>query len=196
MMPQAFGQLGDAAESAWQAVQADLKAKMTEFNSQPGVVDGLKGFAAAVDWTEPWIGYLLTFHVFLLTAAVLKRRSQAVTATIFFLAMALVYNAERINTLAGRHWQQFARQNYFDGNGVFAGVLLGAPLLTIMFVILLIYLQQMAALLVRMKRTELRVKAKRRAAGAARDVEPAGGNGTSSESGTGTGLAAAGPKLD
>jgi hypothetical protein len=37
---------------------------------------------------EPWIGYLLTFHVFLLTAAVLKRRSQAVTATIFFLASA------------------------------------------------------------------------------------------------------------
>jgi Transmembrane protein 18 len=50
--------------------------------------------------------------------------------------VALVYNAERINTLAGRHWQRFARQNYFDGNGVFAGVLLGAPLLLIMFVIL------------------------------------------------------------
>jgi hypothetical protein len=49
--PQAFGQLGEAAESAWQAVQADLKAKMADFNSQPGVVDGLKGFAAAVDWT-------------------------------------------------------------------------------------------------------------------------------------------------
>lgn len=32
-------------------MQADLKAKMAEFNSQPGVVDGLKGFAAAVDWT-------------------------------------------------------------------------------------------------------------------------------------------------
>jgi hypothetical protein len=37
---------------------------------------------------EPWIGYLLTFHVFLLTAAVLKRRSQAVTAAIFFLSSA------------------------------------------------------------------------------------------------------------
>ena len=35
---------------------------------------------------EPWIGYLLTFHVFLLTAAILKRRSQAVTAAIFFLS--------------------------------------------------------------------------------------------------------------
>jgi hypothetical protein len=50
-VPQAVEQLGEAAESAWQAVQAELKAKMAEFNSQPGVVDGLKGFAAAVDWT-------------------------------------------------------------------------------------------------------------------------------------------------
>lgn len=57
----------------------------------------------------------------------------------------------------------------------------------------LIYLQQMAALLVRMKRTELRVKAKRRAA---TDAGSAGGNATSSDTGTAAGLAAAGPKLD
>lgn len=49
--PQAFEQLGESAESAWQAVQADIKAKMAEFNSQPGMIDGLKDFAAAVDWT-------------------------------------------------------------------------------------------------------------------------------------------------
>lgn len=51
MAPQAFEQLGDAAEAAWQQVQAEVKAKMAEFNSQPGVIDGLKGFAAAIDWT-------------------------------------------------------------------------------------------------------------------------------------------------
>lgn len=48
----------------------------------------------------------------------------------------MIYNAERLNAFAGRHWQRFARQNYFDKNGVFAGVLLGAPLIFIMFVIL------------------------------------------------------------
>lgn len=31
--------------------QGDIRAKMTEFNSQPGILDALKGFAAAVDWT-------------------------------------------------------------------------------------------------------------------------------------------------
>ncbi len=51
-------------------------------------------------------------------------------------AVALLSNAERLNRLAGRHWQRFAKQNYFDEHGVFAGALLGAPLLLIMFVIL------------------------------------------------------------
>lgn len=60
----------------------------------------------------------------------------------------------------------------------------------------LIYLQQMALLLVRMKRTELRVKAKRRAAAAANTTGPAGGNGTISGGGDAAAPAAAGPKLD
>ncbi len=51
MAPQAFEQLGAAADAAWQAVQGEIKAKMADLNSQPGVIDGLKGFAAAVDWT-------------------------------------------------------------------------------------------------------------------------------------------------
>lgn len=51
-------------------------------------------------------------------------------------AVALVYNAERANALAGRHWERFASQNYFDKHGVFTGAFVGAPLLFIMFVIL------------------------------------------------------------
>ncbi len=53
-----------------------------------------------------------------------------------------------------------------------------------------IYLQQMAVLLVRMKRTELRVKAKQRAAAAAAEGST-GGNGDSSGGGQ-----TAGPKSE
>ena len=51
MPPQAFEQLGDAAEHAWATVQSEIKAKMADFRGQPGVLDGLREFAAAVDWT-------------------------------------------------------------------------------------------------------------------------------------------------
>ena len=38
---------------------------------------------------EPWIAYLMTFHVLLLTTVVVQRRNQAVTASVFFLCGAL-----------------------------------------------------------------------------------------------------------
>ena len=44
--------------------------------------------------------------------------------------------AERLNSLAARHWRQFSGQNYFDPNGVFLSAVLSAPLVFTMFVIL------------------------------------------------------------
>mmetsp|Transcript_20524 Transcript_20524/g.61782 ORF Transcript_20524/g.61782 Transcript_20524/m.61782 type:complete len:170 (+) Transcript_20524:523-1032(+) len=163
MAPQAFQQLGEAAEAAWQAVQGDIREKMADYNSQPGMLDALKGFAAAVDWTERWIMYLLAFEVFLLTTAVIKRNNQAVTASIFVLIVAIVSNLERLNGFGSRHWKKFAGQNYFDEHGVFMGAMLGAPLLLIMFIILITYLLQLASLLVKMKRSQLRAEARSRA---------------------------------
>lgn len=76
-------------------------------------------------------------------------------------AVPLIYFAERINGLAARHWRSFAKQNYFDSQvglgraasrhacccrlvpqrppllqGIFTSAMLSAPLLLIMFVIL------------------------------------------------------------
>jgi len=51
-------------------------------------------------------------------------------------AAGLVYNAERVNGVLGRHWRRFAGQNYFDKHGVFFCALVSAPLLLDMFVIL------------------------------------------------------------
>ena len=48
----------------------------------------------------------------------------------------LVYNAERINGVLGRHWRRFAGQDYFDKHGVFFCALVSTPLLLDMFVIL------------------------------------------------------------
>ncbi len=76
--------------------------------------------------------------------------------------MAIVFNAERINSLAARHWQSFATQNYFQSLGVFTSALLSAPLLLTMFTILINYLMEMVHLMVEMKRKELIYKAKQR----------------------------------
>ena len=46
----------------------------------------------------------------------------------------MVYNAQRINTSLQAHWKAFARQPYFDDQGVFISALVSAPLLLIMLV--------------------------------------------------------------
>ena len=73
-----------------------------------------------------------------------------------------MFNAERINSLAARNWQSFASQNYFQSHGLFTSALLSAPLLVILFTILINYLMEMVLLMVEMKRKELIYKAKQR----------------------------------
>ena len=76
--------------------------------------------------------------------------------------MCTVFNAERINNLAARHWESFSRQNYFQDHGLFTSAILSAPLLVIMIVILINYLIEMGLLMVEMKQKELIYKAKQR----------------------------------
>jgi hypothetical protein len=85
-------------------------------------------------------------------------------------AVSVIYNAERLNRIAARHWRSFARQPYFDDAGVFASAVLSAPMMLIMFLVLCNYLITSSQLLVEMKRKELQYKARqykaRKAAGA------------------------------
>ena len=48
----------------------------------------------------------------------------------------MVYNGEGINSLAAQHWQRFAKQPYFDPKGIFYSAIISAPLVLLMFIIL------------------------------------------------------------
>lgn len=41
--------------------------------------------------------------------------------------------AERLNTLLAQHWKSFAKQPYFDPHGIFFSAVVSAPLLLVMF---------------------------------------------------------------
>lgn len=72
----------------------------------------------------------------------------------------MVYNAETINEIAAVHWRKFARQDYFQAQGLFISVFLSLPLLFTMLVILINYMVEMTSLLIQMKRKELIHKAR------------------------------------
>jgi hypothetical protein len=51
-------------------------------------------------------------------------------------AVAVIFFAEKLNSLAAENWQKFSEQQYFDERGVFFSTLISAPLLLDMFIIL------------------------------------------------------------
>ena len=148
------------------------------------VVDGLKGqifadhkkgapetfreecaaFVAAVDWREPWIRCLMGFHASMWLAFVVMRRSFPVQCCLFFGLAAIVGLAERLNALCATHWAKFSTQNYFDDRGVFAGLMLCAPLLALAFAMLINFLTLATTMMVTVKRAEFRGKARERGA--------------------------------
>lgn len=130
-----------------------------------GPVLAARAFAAAVDWTEPWLRWLLLFHASLWCLALATaRRGDTQHAAVFFFALALVRASRPLNTLAAVHWREFAGQDYFDSHGVFASVMWAGPLLLLLSLMVLAAVVRAARLLVKVKRLQLRSSARKAAA--------------------------------
>lgn len=63
----------------------------------------------------------------------LKSFSQDLEIQDCVLAALIVFMAERLNTLLAQHWKSFAKQPYFDPHGIFFSAVVSAPLLLVMF---------------------------------------------------------------
>ena len=96
------------------------------------------------------------------------------------ITVAAVYMAERLNSLLAHRWESFATQPYFDKQGIFISAVYSAPLLLLMFVILVrcMLLRSMSAstpstqinyllatidMLIKMKRKQIRYEIRQRA---------------------------------
>ncbi|OVA12309.1 Transmembrane protein 18 [Macleaya cordata] len=126
---------------------------------QPAV-DNFIGFFHAIDWKEPWLIGLMSFHVALLLTSLMSRKNINFQMFLFLMALAGVYFAEKINIFLGNNWKSFAGQNYFDPHGVFLSALWSGPLLFISIVILVNSLFSLCQLIVRWKKAELRHRAR------------------------------------
>ncbi|KAK9844385.1 hypothetical protein WJX74_001825 [Apatococcus lobatus] len=157
-MAAALDALGDTIEGVIKGIQQ----KWRDSEGEPGILDSLRGFAAAVNWREPWLCSLLAAQALVLLSIFLFRRSLTFLCIVFFAAVGIVYNAERLNGLLHQHWEKFAGQPYFDAHGVFTSTVLSAPLLLDMLIILVILVLQSSQLLIKVKRKELRYNARQR----------------------------------
>ncbi|GJP83658.1 hypothetical protein CLOP_g13787 [Closterium sp. NIES-67] len=153
----------DEFESLLQSFSDALKSKWKEVTEGPPITDQIQAFIHAVDWTEPWIIGLLSFHAVLLLMVLLTRRWQNFQFVVFAFCAILVYLAEHINAYAAHHWKAFSRQNYFDQYGLFVSVLFFGPILVIGIVILVQLMVSTVELMVKWKRAELKHRARKAA---------------------------------
>uniref|UniRef100_A0A7N0RDY8 Transmembrane protein 18 n=1 Tax=Kalanchoe fedtschenkoi TaxID=63787 RepID=A0A7N0RDY8_KALFE len=141
---------------------ADLLQQFTaEFRSglRPAY-DNFIGFFHAIDWKEPWLQCLMSFHVILLLVILFSRKHTNFQMCLFLLALSGVYFAESINAILSRNWKSFATQNYFDRQGIFLSALWSGPLLMNAVLILIITLVSLCIQMVKWKKAELRHKAR------------------------------------
>lgn len=100
-----------------------------------------------IDWRDPWLIGLFTFHISIFMMAILTRNYGNFQALLFFclckfkqfykivffigffFLVLLVYFSESINKMASTNWKIFSRQQYFDSNGLFISVVFSMPIL-------------------------------------------------------------------
>ncbi|KAH6780402.1 Tmem18 [Perilla frutescens var. hirtella] len=141
---------------------ADLVEKLSaEFRSgMKPAYENFMGFFHAIDWKEPWLIGLVSFHAILLVVVFTSRKNINFQMFLFLLALGGVYLAERLNHFLASNWKSFAGQNYFDANGLFLSVLWSGPLLVIAIIILVNTLFSLCHLIVKWKRAELKHRAR------------------------------------
>ena len=120
----------------------------------------MQAFVHAIDWTEPLLIAILSFHAVLTIAVLIGRHFFWLQTCLFVFLLGAVYAAEALNAIAAEHWQTIATQNYFDKQGLFTGIVFCAPLLALALIQVVIMLVQASILLVKVKRAELMQKAK------------------------------------
>lgn len=126
----------------------------------PGVFDGIAAFVNAVDWSESFFVYLLTFHVIVLVSTLgFSWGSTNRTAAAMVMLLVMILCASPLNALGKEHFKDlFAdqRTNYFDDNGVFVGAVFAAPLMLLAFFLQLKLFWNLMIMMIKVKKAKLR----------------------------------------
>eukprot|EP00039_Didymoeca_costata_P005724 m.83948 g.83948 ORF g.83948 m.83948 type:complete len:163 (-) comp12946_c0_seq5:1073-1561(-) len=119
-------------------------------------------FVESVNWKEPWILALVTFHITCTFLICVSRSRPNLQMVLFFTMAGLGFAAEYINEIAALNWQKFSEQQYFDHGGFFVAVMLCFPILINLVILTIIWLCTASEMLIAVKRAELKRKDKKK----------------------------------
>ncbi|XP_050033731.1 transmembrane protein 18 [Dermacentor andersoni] len=135
--------------------------RFTDTMVSPGDTLNIGSVLFQVDWTEPWLMGLITFHIVTLSLTLLTRDRGNVQAGLFVTALLLVYFSEALNELAARHWRAFSSHQYFDSQGMFISLVFSMPLLLNCIIMVGQWMWTSGNLMIRIKQAQLREEIRR-----------------------------------
>ncbi|XP_043527088.1 transmembrane protein 18 isoform X1 [Frieseomelitta varia] len=115
-----------------------------------------------IEWRDPWLALLLTFHIAITMTALMTRNHANFQIMLFLALLLLVYFSESINEVAASNWMLFSRQQYFDSNGLFISIVFSVPILLNCMIMIASWLYQSSQLMTSLKRAQLRQQARNR----------------------------------
>uniref|UniRef100_A0A090XBI0 Putative conserved plasma membrane protein n=1 Tax=Ixodes ricinus TaxID=34613 RepID=A0A090XBI0_IXORI len=140
-----------------------MAERVTDTMAPPADPLNIGNILVHVDWTEPWLMGLITFHVAILSLTLLTRDRGNVQAGLFVTALLLVYFSEALNELAA---QQLALlldvTSYFDSRGSRSSRWSSlAPLLLNCIIMVGQWMWTSGTLMIRLKQAQLRQEIRR-----------------------------------
>ena len=148
--------LGGIADS----VIGDIMKNQASGPSTP--LEHFHAFRSAITWSEAFIQCLITFQILMFLLCMwVSRKDRGLTPRVgvMVLIAAIVRSAEWLNSYGAKNWERLGiSQNYFDKRGIFVGIMLCGPLLVYCVIMLFMYVREAGALLVQVKKEELRRK--------------------------------------
>ncbi|XP_072383649.1 transmembrane protein 18 [Diabrotica undecimpunctata] len=119
-------------------------------------INSFLSFLGNIEWRDPWLIALFTFHISIFMMALLTRNYGNFQALLFFCLLLLVYFSESINKMASTNWKIFSRQQYFDSNGLFISVVFSIPILLNCILMVGSWLYQSTQLMTNLKVAQLK----------------------------------------
>ncbi|KAG7272044.1 hypothetical protein CRUP_030148 [Coryphaenoides rupestris] len=118
-------------------------------------------FLMSVQWSEPWLLGLLSFHAVCLASTLLTCRFYKLQICQFLVMVAMVYSAEYLNELAAMNWRSFSNFQYFDSTGMFISLVYSIPLLLNTIIIVIVWVYRTVSTMTELKTLQLRRRAQR-----------------------------------
>lgn len=144
-----------------QSIEESVVKMMRETTKAPkDMWEHFQAFKTAINWKEPLIIGLLSFHLFFFILVITTRKNVDFQTWLFLVICILVWSSEWTNSYLHDNYKVVATQNYFDKSGLFAGIMYSGPLLFIGFFQLCNFLYIASNALIVAKRLELKNKKK------------------------------------